>query len=195
MKRSGFTLVEMIVALAVFAVIGLISTQLVSRVVDHHAVLSDRGARLIEVQRAMHFLKRDLMQLTNRSVRDELGDQREALLIDNDGIVEFTRSGWRNPLRQPRSELQRVAYALEDETLKRYYWSVLDRAQDSRRLEQELLSEVESVEFFVVDRSGNTHAFWPLLGDAGQQPAAIGLRIRIEPYGFVERLWEVPASG
>jgi general secretion pathway protein J len=191
----AFTLIEMVVALAVFAVIGVISAQLVNRVVDHQSVLSERAARLIEVQRAMHFLKRDVMQMVTRSVKDEFGDSRDALLIDNDGIIEFTRSGWRNPLRQPRANLQRVAYAVEDDTLKRYYWNVLDRDQDSRRFEQTLLTDVRDVEFLLVDDTGNTHGFWLPPKPAGVQPRAILLRMELPPYGFIERIWEFPGAG
>ncbi|MYE52402.1 MAG: prepilin-type N-terminal cleavage/methylation domain-containing protein, partial [Gammaproteobacteria bacterium] len=54
----GFTLVEVLVALAVFAVVGLMSAQLMSRTLANHESLSERSARLAEVQRAMLILKR-----------------------------------------------------------------------------------------------------------------------------------------
>jgi type II secretion system protein J len=41
----GFTLLEMLVALSVFAVLGLMSSQMVNRVLDVHKVAIARGAR------------------------------------------------------------------------------------------------------------------------------------------------------
>ncbi len=194
LKRGGFTLIEMLVALAIFAVIGLLSVQLLNRIVDHYAILSERGARLIEVQRAMHILKRDVMQYQpERGIRSEYDDFKAALEIDDD-VLEFTRSGWRNPLQQPRASVQRVAYALDDNNLQRYYWNVLDRAQDSLPLEQTLLTEVESIEFLALDEVGNSHSFLPLPAGTPPNIKAILMRIEFAPYGFVERIWEIPSS-
>ncbi|MCZ6655812.1 MAG: type II secretion system minor pseudopilin GspJ [Gammaproteobacteria bacterium] len=195
--RRGFTLIEMLVVLAVFAVVGLIASQLVSRTINNHAIMSERAARLVEVQRAMQILKRDVMQLTNRPIRDMLGDQIEPIRIGSDGLIEFSRMGWRNPLQQRRAELQRVAYIVEDGDLYRSYWSVLDRAQDSEPVVQKLLGDVEQVEFFALDAAGNEHTFWPLLGAFADDPntrlVALIMRVEAAPFGIVERLWPVPS--
>ncbi len=195
--RRGFTLIEMLVVLAIFSVVGLIASQLVSRTINKHAIMSERGARLVEVQRAMQILKRDVMQLTNRPIRDMLGDPIEPIRIGSDGLIEFSRMGWRNPLQQQRAELQRVAYIVEDGDLYRSYWSVLDRAQDSEPVVQKLLGDVEQVEFFALDAAGNEHTFWPLLGSFADDPntrlVALIMRVEAAPFGIVERLWPVPS--
>ncbi len=195
--RRGFTLIEMLVVLAIFSVVGLIASQLVSRTINNHAIMSERGARLVEVQRAMQILKRDVMQLTNRPIRDMLGDPIEPIRIGSDGLIEFSRMGWRNPLQQQRAELQRVAYIVEDGDLYRSYWSVLDRAQDSEPVVQKLLGDVEQVEFCALDAAGNEHTFWPLLGSFADDPntrlVALIMRVEAAPFGIVERLWPVPS--
>ena len=40
---------------------------------------------MVELQRAMQVMQRDLLQLVDRPIRDPLGDSREALLIQTDG--------------------------------------------------------------------------------------------------------------
>ena len=79
----------------------------------------------------------------------------------------------------------------------RAYWPMLDRDADSEPQLQELLTEVEEIEFFALDVSGNEHSFWPLAGDSQTDPdnrlAAILMRIELAPFGIVERLWPVPS--
>ena len=188
----------MLVAMAVFAVVGLISSRLVSEVLHHQEVSIIRGERLSDLQRAVQVLQRDVLAVANRGVRDQLGDPLPAMAIDPDGMLEMTRSGWRNPLGLPRAELQRVAYRLEDDTLHRIYWPVLDRTPDTEPVTQTLLEEVDSVEFFALDVGGNEHSFWPLdTGGGDPDPAnrltAIGVRFTAVPWGDVERVWLVPA--
>jgi general secretion pathway protein J len=194
-RQNGFTLIEILVALFIFALVALISGQLLSRTLSAQDQLQDRGERLALVHRAMQIIQRDLLQLTNRSIRDADGFGSLApLLINTDGFIEMTRVGWRNPLRHRRSEMQRVSYRLEDEKLIRGYWHALDRGYDAEPAFQTLLEEVERVEFYVLDTQGEEHKFWPpqLQGGQAADPAAIILRFEIAPFGVVERIWQVP---
>jgi general secretion pathway protein J len=110
--------------------------------------------------------------------------------------ISLTRNGWRNPLALPRSDLQRVAYAIEDETLIRYYWQVLDRAEDSMPVRQVMLEDVYLLEFSAIDISGNSHSFWPLMAEMAMDPeadlAAISVRLEVRPFGELVRVWDVP---
>jgi len=196
-RNRGFTLIEVLVAFLIFAIIGMISAQLLSRTINAQDDLADRGQRLGDIHRAMQVIQRDVMQLVDRPIRDTYGDPLQALIIGTDGAIEFTRGGWRNPLKLPRAEVQRVGYLLQDNKLLRGYWPVLDRAQDTEPAYQTLLTDVEQVEFYALDGSGNEHTFWPQTGASSEDPATalvgIILRIEIAPYGVVERIWEVPS--
>lgn len=195
--HNGYTLIEVLVAFVIFAVIGTISSQLLSQSVTAQGDLSARGARLSDIHRAMQILQRDVMQLIDRPIRDQYGDPRESLMIGADGDIELTRTGWRNPLLLPRADVQRVAYLLQDNKLMRGYWPVLDRAQDTEPAYQTLLKDVERIEFFALDASGDEHTFWPVAAGGGGGPntnlVGIVMRIELEPYGVVERVWEVPS--
>ena len=192
----GFTLIEMLVALAVFAIIGLMSNQLLMQIIDIGELTEDRGARLVETQRAMEIIRRDIQQLAHRGVRDELGDPQPGFEINELGLLQFTRRGWANPLGQNRSELQRVAYAMVEGTLVRLYWPMLDRANDSLPIRQLLLNDISEMEVLAVDLAGVEHRFWPPDDTAGQAPAlaAVVLRMTLPPYGNVERIWTVPMT-
>ena len=198
MKRSqhAFTLIEILVALFIFALVALISGQLLSRTLSAQDQLQDRGERLALVHRAMQIVQRDLLQLTNRPIRnsDDL-ERLGPLLINTDGFLEMTRMGWRNPLRHRRSEMQRISYRLEDEKLIRGYWHILDRGYDAEPAFQTMLEDVKRVEFYVLDIQGEEHKFWPPMRQNEQvaDPIAIILRIEIAPFGVIERIWQVPS--
>ncbi|MBT7332754.1 MAG: type II secretion system minor pseudopilin GspJ [Gammaproteobacteria bacterium] len=199
-KAAGFTLVEVLVAFLIFAIIGVISAQMLSQTVSVQDDLSNRGARLGDLHRAMQIVQRDIIQLANRPIRDQYGDEIGPLIIGSDGLIEFSRTGWRNPLGLQRAEIQRVGYLMQDNKLMRGYWRVLDRAQDTEPAYQTLLEGVERLEFYALDAAGREHTFWPMTAPGnlpGSDPAAalVGLimRIDIPPYGIFERIWEVPS--
>ena len=194
-RHSGFTLIEILVALFIFAVVGLISAHLLGRTVNAYEVLDDRGQRLSQIHRAMLVVERDMLQFRNRPIRMAQGEPLPALMIGDEGALSMTRGGWRNPLQRPRSELQRVGYRIQEEKLVRAYWPVLDRRGDEEPISQTLLEGVEDLEFFAIDQNGQVHKFWPPRSaqGAGQlQIAGLVLRVSMVPVGIVERVWEVP---
>lgn len=196
--RGGFTLIEIVVALAVFAVIGVLASRILTSMIDVNEGTRSRGDALFEVQRAMSLIERDIEQLTDRTIRDVLGDRLPAVVLGDNTLIEFTRLGWQNPLGEPRSEAQRVAYAFRDDTLLRLFWPVLDRAPGTEPLSQTLLTGVQSVEFIAHDYEGDDHRFWPRAADVdpanGPLLAAIEMRLDVKPYGRIERLWVLPAE-
>jgi len=198
MKVKGFTLLEMLVAMAIFAALGVMTSQLVTRIVALDEKAVERGDRILDIQQAMQILDRDLAQIIHRPIRDEFGDPKPSTLIGNDYLLQFTRQGWRNPLERPRSKLQRVAYFVEDESLYRYFWHVLDRADDSEPTIQLLLDKVSSVEFSALDETGAEHSFWPVTDvttdNTGPGLRALTLNIDITPIGEINRIWAIPAG-
>lgn len=193
--RRGFTLLEMLVALAVFAIIGVMAGRILSGMVGMSEFTYQRGDALAQAQRAFSVIERDVLQLAGRPVRDEFGEGAPALAVGRATLAEFTRAGWRNPLDEPRAQLQRVAYALREDTLLRLFWPVLDRADDTRPLAQTLLTGVVDATFVVRDSGGGAHTRWPSQ-DANDdvQPVALELRLRLEHHGQLKRLWPTPTA-
>lgn len=192
---AAFTLMEMMTALAVFGVIGLMATQILSGTIRLGETTRARGEALSDLQRAMEIVGRDIMQLSRRPVRDERGESTDAVAIAGTSLLELTRLGWRNPVGRPRSDTQRVAYVHRGDTLIRLFWPVLDRAAGSRPIPQILLNGVAEAGFVAHDDLGGKHGFWPPLpaqDETAPELAAIGMALRLERYGRIERLWIVP---
>ncbi len=110
------------------------------------------------------------------------------------------RAGWRNPAQQKRSSLQRVAYHLEEKTLMRSYWRVLDQAQDSRPIRMDLLNEVDEIKLRYLDERLRWHEQWPpldLLDMAPNQDTtlkAIEVTLNVVGWGHIIRLFGVPGT-
>lgn len=178
--QRGFTLLELLVATAIFAVVGMMAFGGFNAVLAQRDRTAEELARLKEVQFAMRLIALDLYQVAPRPVRDELGNQQQpALLADerNEYTLEFTRSGWSNPAALPRPTQQRVAYRVEDETLVREYWAVLDRTLSNEPIEIELLTGVEAIEFRFLGQGIDGYEWqtqWPPL----EMPPQLGLRAR-----------------
>lgn len=201
-NEKGFTLLEVLIAIVITALIGLGSWQILNSAIVTSERTADKTEELSQLQRSMMLIARDLQQILPRPIRDEYGDIRPALVSANDEIkIEFTRAGWRNPLNDPRSELQRVAYVLNDEQqLQRHYWRVIDRAQDSQPREQTLLGELETLEVDYMNDSGGWTDEWPPEASQGNSdpyqafailPKAIRLRMEHKAFGEITRLFEV----
>lgn len=68
---AGFTLIEMLVALALFALISLAGVSLVDTVIGVQQRVEGRAERLAEAQRAVYLITADFEQMTSGPVRDE----------------------------------------------------------------------------------------------------------------------------
>jgi general secretion pathway protein J len=176
-RVGGFTLLELLVALAVFAMVSLMAYSGLRTVLLSKQVTEQHAGRIQQLQSAVRMLERDLSQLAQRSIRDDYGDRQEALRTADFGPItlEFTRAGWLNPTAMARSTLQRVAYGIEEESLQRYSWTVLDRAQESIPDKVLLLDGVREMRLRYLDDAGEWHEQWP--------PAGLGQAVAISPTG------------
>lgn len=196
--KGGFTLMEVLVALVVFAVIGVLATQILRQMTDFGGHAVERGGLLTDTQRALSIMRRDIEQLAHRPVRDVFGDAGMAVSIGSgERMLEFTRLGWRNPLGEQRSDLQRVAYAWNGDELHRLFWRVLDRAPGSEPSRQLLLAGVSEMAFTALDSEGDEHDVWPASAGNPDDPelhlAALRLRISTDDFD-VMRLWTTPQA-
>ena len=118
---KGFTLVEMLVALLVFAILAAAGVAVMGFAVDNQAVVRDRTERLGRLQTTRAILKADLEQAATRRTRGE--DGQPALGPFAGGgervVLALTRRGWDNPDQDPRSSLQYVEYRLDGSRIER----------------------------------------------------------------------------
>lgn len=194
--NRGFTLLELLVAIAVFAVVAMLAYGGLATVLSAREDTAAGAERLRTLQQTMLMLQRDMDQVVARGIRDEYGDGKPALHGGADWI-EFTHGGWSNPAEQPRSTLQRVAYALREQRLIRAHWQVLDRAQDSVPFEATLLPQVRVLRLRFLGDGDEWQESWPPPAQSDQPagevplPRAVELTLELEQWGTVMRLFRV----
>ena len=197
--QGGFTLIELLAAMAIFSLLAVAMYGGVQWVVLEREIVMERQKELHDLQRSVSYLNDDFGQLQARDIRDELGrDATPALWTEpgRDFIVELSHDGWRNPAGAARGTLQRVRYRLEEDTLIREYWPVMDRVLGMEGRIQELLDGVEDFEIEYMDASGQWQPSWPPLNSAEPEPGILprAVRYRLETLSFGEiiRLVEIP---
>ncbi len=196
---KGFTLIEVLVAMAVFALVAALAYGTLNQTLLSAEILSDRMDRLQALQRAVRMLTDDLQQLTPRPVRDELGDNYGPALntsFQTGFALELTRAGWSNPMVLPRSTQQRAAYRIEENELVRYHWNVLDRTLSNEPIVVSLLDGVESLQFRFYRSDEDFVEQWPAQTTAGagsvrSRPRAVEFILTLEDEGEIMRLVEV----
>lgn len=195
----GFTLIEILVAVVLFAVLSYLAYLTLDRTLANAESLTASMDRLQAVQRTVRSLSDDLMLAAPRPVRLELGDTLGPAVHTNltaNFALEITHGGWSNPAGLPRGTLQRAAYRIEDGQLLRYYWTVLDRTFNNEPLVTVLLDGVDSLVFRYLQANGEWSDVWPPQGAAGAialraRPRAVEFVLTLEDEGEIRRLVEV----
>lgn len=192
--NRGFTLLELLVAVAVFAVLSTMAYAGLNTVLTASEQTRRQAERLQALQLTFTVMQRDLLQFVDRPARDQYGDARPAIETNGPegGLLSLTRGGWRNPTGQLRSHLQRVSYGIEDEQLVRVSWFMLDRPNDDEAREVDLLGEVDGLEVRMLDRSGTWHDDWPPLQPQDEPPAAVEVVLEVADWGELRRLFALP---
>ena len=216
-RIRGFTLLELVVAIAIFSIIATSSAYFIRNVLLAQERSNEIAAQLEDLQKVWLLLQLDIEQSVLRSVRDKNGDPQPAFNGDQQQMA-FTRIGWpllppRDMLRSeksdgspvtapmvlPRSEVLRVRYYFEQEQLIRAYWPIPDVAEDTEPQTSIVLSKIEALElqyvFSTPTVKQQTSETWPpdLLAfpDAPALPQAVKVTLTFARYGELYRWFQL----
>ncbi|MEY1661946.1 type II secretion system minor pseudopilin GspJ [Isoalcanivorax beigongshangi] len=160
-RQRGFTLLEVVIAVAIFALMFVLAQMAFHESLNNRDLLGDYLGRQEQHQRLLLTLSQDFEQMIARPARDGFGDLQPALRGTLEG-VEFTRLGWANPFAlRARSEQQRVSYLLdEDKSLIRRTWPVLDVIVGTEPEDTVLLEQVKELKVRYLDQGENGDWVW-----------------------------------
>ena len=209
-REAGFSLIEVLVAVAVFAAVSAISVGLLAGALRSKGQGEAALERLAAVQRASALLREDIGQFTPRTARSEEGlvDPR-LFAADIDGtepvrragdareILVLTRTGWANPGGvQPRSTLQRVAWILEHDALYREVRAYPDAAPGLEPRRQLIIEGLSTVSLDVLSAGGWSPRARLIAGaeTVMTPPDAVRLRYELAGLGAIEHVALSPSA-
>ena len=199
MKQRGFTLIEVLVAMAILAVVIMATHQILDSTTKAKEASDEKIAELNGLQTAFRLMDQDFSQMTQRTVRNEAGDAQEQYLLAGRYILEsqydgiaFVRDGWVNPINLlPRSELQAVGYRVLDDNLERVYRVYVDQLDNMEPRVQIVLKGIEELKFEFLDANNEWQEQWQI--KALPKAVAVTLQqIEAEP---IRRVFLVPGQG
>jgi len=161
-RQRGFTILEMAIAIGIFAIIAVISYGALIQFLNTRDKLSERHSDLRELQFLFSLMEQDFRFMTDRSVRDEYGETELAVIatpsndLEEGELIRFT-TALPDPNSQDWYQLQRVSWRLLDGEIHRVSWPVLDRDVDTpekQRLIYRTLADLEVIYYTWSDDDG-----------------------------------------
>ena len=199
-KRSpssikGFTLIEVMVAIAVFATLSMSAYQVLNQVQRSNIQSNERSARVQQLQRALVFMDNDFRQMVARQFRTNGEEAAKKLLYAEEYLLDsesqaimFVRLGWQNPQQlYPRGELNKVGYRVIEGQLERVWWRYPDTVTGDKPIITPVIDDVEALKFRFYDGKKWSEAW----DQAMKLPRAVGMTITFKDYGDIERIYLV----
>lgn len=193
---KGFTLIEMLLAITIFALLGVAGFNILSSTTTANDISMQHGEKLAQLQRAMIMIERDFSQMSRRSVRI-MGEGPQhtyishgELILDSDSqVLAFRRNGWTNPNNLlPRSEIQSVAYRIVDENLERLHFLHPDPVKGEDPQVRVLLQGVEQISFEFYNSKNKS---WVDKWQQPDLPSGISITLKTLDFGEITRIFAI----
>ena len=195
-SRNGFSLIELLVAVAVFSIMSALAYGGLDSIARTRGELAKQEDAFRDLMRAVNTLDRDLRQVVARPVLGAVGQPLPAF-TGSAGGLEFTRLGFANPQAEPRANLERVLYELDDQALKRGSYPVLDRAPNTTPQITSLRGGISDFRLRYLDSSSNRwFDVWPppQMTDGTLLPRAVEWHLQTRDYGEIVRVIELVSA-
>jgi len=199
-RRSGFTLVELLVALAIFAIVAGFAYRGLDSMLQTRVALEKESRKWRDIALLVGRLERDVAAVLPS--RTATGPEGTPLMpvsslvqsTSSDTGLAVSRSG--SPLQENTlASPQRVAYRLRDGAVERLTWSGIDAAPRDEAVATALLKNVTALTFRFLGPDGEWLTSWGLPG-SGQAtaPNAVEVTVQLSSGEKIVRLLDIPRT-
>lgn len=194
---QGFTLLEILVALAIFAILALITSQALKVAFRTKEILFKQTSELSQLELGFALLIADVNQITARPV---LGNEMHLFpaFIGQPDYVEFTRSDQAIvTIKQP--PFVRIAYLCKQNKLIRRRFNQLDSQDRKQFLDQTLFEGLSVCRFSYLNATLDVLPLWRSGAIKQNQqieplPKAIQVTIEHSTFGNMANLFIIPEA-
>jgi general secretion pathway protein J len=189
-RRAGFTLIEILIALAVFSVLAVIAYRGIDQMVRARQVMDADNRQWRDLALVMGRFEEDLSQAANRPWRDEGGVTQEAV---RGGVAPIDYNGAQlEVVRFDEQRLMRIGYRLQGTRLQLLIWDALDLAPRAQPKAYTLLEGVTRFQVRFVDPNGEWQPNWPQAAFRGRNPRGVEVSLTLSGGRTVTRLVVLP---
>ncbi|WP_265587567.1 GspJ family type II secretion system protein [Sphingomicrobium arenosum] len=174
MRQGGFTLVEMLVGLTIFALLASAGVGLLRASADTQAAVDTSLSEQAQLERIALLLEADLGQAVIRPTTDASSQPRPAF-TGTATSMQFVRGGVIALGEAPSSDLRRTGWIAEGGALKRLTFEAMDGG-DARLPDAILIDPLGSMTLAYRDRAGGWVDSWP---DASGDPLPRAVRLTL----------------
>lgn len=162
-KIVGFTLVELLVSLVLFAILGVLVANALQNSIQTYQVTRHASENISQLTLTRQLMQHDFSAIQPRPTIDASNTYVAPIYFPSESTLEIITASRSNPggmLNQ--STLQAVRYSLQDSELIRTTWPTLDGRLESQATHEVLLDKIESLQFSLTDKDGSRNNTWTL---------------------------------
>lgn len=193
-RARGFTLVEVLVALFVLAIIAVAAFRGLNAVVDARNAVAQETRKWQGLMFFFSRMEQDIAVAVRRPVRDRSGAQQPEWIghavpvAPDDGQLILTRAGVQDE-QGAQVGPQRIGYRLERDTIYLMRWMALDQPADGEPRRYPVLEGVSEFHLRYLGADGLWNEQWPVPGQTGGIPAAVEVRLTLAGGQPITRLF------
>ena len=188
-RAAGFTLVEMLLALAIFGVIAVLAYRATAALTEGEARLSAEARRWRTLEALFTRFEADIRQAVPRGSRVGSRIEPAWLALPAEGAgnaaLVFTRAG-AEFADDPGLAGQRIGYRLRGHAVEIAYWPRVDNAADVQPAVYTLADGVSGFRVAYLGRAGAWRESWPVPGESAL-PRAVRVDLTLDSGEAVER--------